>query len=840
MSEMAVWISKHSNNNVETSDVAGNKISRMRIRRFYSNLFDQPVIEPKQQIDAMSLLAEIEVSVKRKRRTQKSPVINEDGVSPKKKRQQNASLDFIDSEESMEDNGNCSGSDDLPCASSSSTSSSSSRFTDTCNSHGKENLPKRCHQCARKDRLIVVPCCKCKEKVYCIRCIKKWYPQMSEEEITEACPFCRGKCNCNTCLHLTGISKTPQSDITKDEKIRHALFLIQSLLPSLKQICDEQSMEMEIEASTRGISINSCEVEVEEACCFDNERVFCNNCATSIFDLHRSCPECSYELCITCCREIREGNLRGGAEEVVFCYPNRGYDYIHGGDPLEATSESDNLMGQASHEWKVTGEAVVPCPPKERGGCGYSRLELKRIYPKGWITDLKVKAEELVRRCPRVPSQQDCKNIGSEMLRRAACRADSDDNYLYCPGFREIMKEGELMHFQRHWANGEPVIVCDVLEQTPGLSWEPLVMLRALCDCMDFKTGSKFSEVKAIDCLACCEVKISTPLFFKGYTEGRAYKNLWPEMLKLKDWPPSANFEDLLPRHCDEFITALPFQEYTNPKSGILNLAVKLPEGALKPDLGPKTYVAYGLAEELGRGDSVTKLHCDVSDAVNILTHTTEVLMTEDQCSKVEMLKQKHKAQDEREGLCSAQKDEPVDETWPEQFDGIEGTTFPGFSSEGCEESGSALWDIFRRKDVPKLQAYLIKHRKEFRHIYCSPVEKVVHPIHDQVFYLTLQHKRRLKEEFGIEPWTFLQKRGEAVFIPAGCPHQVRNLKSCTKVALDFVSPENIHECFRLTEEFRRLPKSHRVREDKLEIKKLTLHAVNQTVKDLEDLMAVE
>jgi len=27
----------------------------------------------------------------------------------------------------------------------------------------------------------------------------------------------------------------------------------------------------------------------------------------------------------------------------------------------------------------------------------------------------------------------------------------------------------------------------------------------------------------------------------------------------------------------------------------------------------------------------------------------------------------------------------------------------------------------------------------------------------------------------GIEPWTFEQKLGEAVFIPAGCPHQVRN-----------------------------------------------------------------
>ncbi|MCI12593.1 lysine-specific demethylase 3B, partial [Trifolium medium] len=39
-----------------------------------------------------------------------------------------------------------------------------------------------------------------------------------------------------------------------------------------------------------------------------------------------------------------------------------------------------------------------------------------------------------------------------------------------------------------------------------------------------------------------------------------------------------------------------------------------------------------------------------------------------------------------------------------------------------------------------------------------------------------MEHKKKLKRECGIEPWTFTQKLGDAVFIPAGCPHQVRNL----------------------------------------------------------------
>ncbi|GAU21487.1 hypothetical protein TSUD_242100 [Trifolium subterraneum] len=92
----------------------------------------------------------------------------------------------------------------------------------------------------------------------------------------------------------------------------------------------------------------------------------------------------------------------------------------------------------------------------------------------------------------------------------------------------------------------------------------------------------------------------------------------------------------------------------------------------------------------------------------------------------------------------------------------------------------------------------------------------------------------RAQNNKGVEPWTFEQKLGEAVFIPAGCPHQVRNLKSCTKVAVDFVSPENVHICMLLTDEFRRLPKNHKAREDKLEIKKMIVFSVDQAVKELE------
>ncbi|KEH36922.1 transcription factor jumonji (jmjC) domain protein [Medicago truncatula] len=275
-----------------------------------------------------------------------------------------------------------------------------------------------------------------------------------------------------------------------------------------------------------------------------------------------------------------------------------------------------------------------------------------------------------------------------------------------------------------------------------------------------------------------CQVTIDTRRFFEGYKEGRRYINFWPEMLKLKYWPPYDEFENVLPRHCDEFIRCLPFQEYCDPRSGILNLAAKLPPNVIKLDLGPKCYIAYGTKDDLGRGDSVTKLHCDMADAVNILTHITEVKLTDEQIYAIKKIKE-HIRHFQKEYCNSFSK--------------------PVIDNEDTLETTGALWDIFRREDTAKLEAYLRKYSKEFRHTCCSPVKEVVHPIHDQCFYLTFEHKKKLDEEFGVVPWTFEQKLGEALFIPAGCPHQVRNLKSCTKVAVDFVSPENVDICMLLT-----------------------------------------
>lgn len=296
---------------------------------------------------------------------------------------------------------------------------------------------------------------------------------------------------------------------------------------------------------------------------------------------------------------------------------------MHGLDVAEPSSSStseDEEANPSDAKWSLGDNGSITCAPEKLGGCGDCMLELRRILPLTWMSDLEHKAETFLASyniSPRILSCR-CSPLETEKTRKAASRTKSSDNYLFCPESLDVLKEVELLHFQEHWAKGEPVIVRNALDNAPGLSWEPMVMWRALCEKMNSPASSKMSQVKAIDCLANCEVEINTRHFFEGYSKGRTYENFWPAMLKLKDWPPSDKFEDLLPRHCDEFISALPFQEYSDPRTGILNIAAKLPEGLIKPDMGPKTYIAYGIPVELGRGDSVTKLHCDMSDAVKI------------------------------------------------------------------------------------------------------------------------------------------------------------------------------------------------------------------------------
>ncbi|XP_010235136.2 lysine-specific demethylase JMJ25 [Brachypodium distachyon] len=632
------------------------------------------------------------------------------------------------------------------------------------------------------------------------------------------------------------------SEKKRSERIEDACYLLHYLLPCLETINKEQLAEKEVEAKMLDVPVSS--LSIKQAV-DTKERIYCSNCNTSIYDLHRRCAgrNCpyNYELCIRCCKELRENNLQGCCEVAEFHYPDNGDGYLHGGKPKPCSSkgkDQDHSSRTTANKTKVAewlaktqryvaaNSSKIPCPPRELGGCNLRDLELVRFFPENELSELEANARTLYDAFTMVNPVDvatvdgacvNCSCSGSSGSRKkAASKKSSADNSVFYPVF-DGSKPDDLKHFQTHWVRGEPVVVQSVLQKMSGLSWEPRTMLSESRD-------SSKDVIKAIDCLSCCQVEKGNDEFFKGYYEGENYENNWPCMLKLKDWPSSDSFEQVLPKHGAVYTDSLPFQPYTNKKSGSLNISTFLPDDILKVDLGPKSYIAYGVTQELGRGDSVTKLHSDLSDAVNVLMHTTKVAPSTEQETDIMKLKEKHKAQDKRElGGVEIEMDGDA----------------KGKLSPDYEDQQGALWHIFKREDVPKLEKYLREHSKEFRHVHCSRVNKVYNPVHDETFYLTKNHMKKLKDEYGVQPWTIVQKLGEAVFIPAGCPHQVRNLQSCTKIALDFVSPENIGQCMMLCEDYRLLPKAHRAKEDKLEVKKMIVHAVQHAVNTLKEQLHI-
>ncbi|KAH6896422.1 Jmjd1a protein [Coprinopsis sp. MPI-PUGE-AT-0042] len=124
---------------------------------------------------------------------------------------------------------------------------------------------------------------------------------------------------------------------------------------------------------------------------------------------------------------------------------------------------------------------------------------------------------------------------------------------------------------------------------------------------------------------------------------------------------------------------------------------------------------------------------------------------------------------------------------------------------------GCALWDIFRACDSDKIRTFLRKtHNLAVTHS---------DPIHGQQFYLDDDMRLRLHHQFGVKSYRIYQRPGEAIFIPAGCAHQVLNMSDSIKIAIDYVSPENIDRCAQLTREFREQNKAKVWKEDILQLK---------------------
>ena len=489
-------------------------------------------------------------------------------------------------------------------------------------------------------------------------------------------------------------------------------------------------------------------------------RLVCDRCANSIADCFRHCDGCENDFCLECCADVRSTN----GTACPHCVEKAKTDAA----AAKAKADSMTLKVRSfsvTTKRSLDAARAMPDPLADLAA-------LVDEYGEG-----KVRPEEDAKPCARCATAANASSRSKRSSTAAASGAGGDAAIrtlstpgdscpVWAPRYADVdprrcgadAAATALSHFQKHWRRGDPVVVRGVEGERVGC-WTPAAVTAAITD----------RSVDVIDCASGERKSVGVEAFFQGFNAPG------DEMLKVKDWPSEDDFKQKLPRHYADFVRMLPFQPYTNPVDGPLNLSCRLPKEWVPPDLGPKSYVAYGREAQRGMGDSVTRLHQDMSDAVNVLLHV------------------------EPRGPAG---DVPVE---------------------------GARWDIFRRQDFATLQTWLVGKVGEGSTFLGNLAPEGTtqddgkkptgHPIHDVRVFLTDADLAALAKDTGIKPWTFDQREGDAVFVPAGCAHQVRNLRSCLKVALDFVSPESAGECLVLARGLRKYDI-----EDKLQGRAMMLH----------------
>ncbi|KAF5952209.1 hypothetical protein HYC85_010153 [Camellia sinensis] len=380
-----------------------------------------------------------------------------------------------------------------------------------------------------------------------------------------------------------------------------------------------------------------------------------------IIDYHRHCANCSYDLCLSCCQDLREASIHGVKGELENQLDGRTEYKITVTEQVKQ-SKLRLKLSDKFFNWKANSNGSIPCPSKEYGSCGCLSLTLKRIFKMNWVAKLVKNYEEMVIGC-KVYVTGSSQEIGfNSRLFEYAKRENCNDNFLYCSTSEDIklmglqilesvgsgvnllwlvdVKLGSHGYMETTEEKMKDIKILESVGSGVNLLWLVDVKLgsHGYMETTEEKMKDDSRNVKATDFLDWFEVNIELGQFIKGYSKGRIHENGWPQMLKLKDWPSPIAPEDFLLYQRPNFISKLPLLEYIHSKWGILNVAAKLPHYSLQNDVGPKIFISYGMNEELGRGDSVNNLHFSMRDMVYLLVHTCEVKLKNWQQTKIEKI----------------------------------------------------------------------------------------------------------------------------------------------------------------------------------------------------------
>ncbi|KAI1783901.1 hypothetical protein LXA43DRAFT_976943 [Ganoderma leucocontextum] len=288
----------------------------------------------------------------------------------------------------------------------------------------------------------------------------------------------------------------------------------------------------------------------------------------------------------------------------------------------------------------------------------------------------------------------------------------------------EQSPSGQSAGFRFLWSHNIPVVVERAGSKLRG-RWTPAALVESY--------GADEVSMIRYGLFPAQAEAITVNAFFSEFRKASSARD---DVVKIKDWPPSADFSEKFREYFRDFMDAVPMPSYTRD-DGYMNLTAYYPRRN-PAHLGPKMYVATRDLYSQGS----TPLHLDATSAVNLLVHV------------------------------------------------------------------GAMWDIFPAAHAQTIREYL--RRRE---------HTSADPIHAQDTYLTEAMLAELALQ-GVRPFRIYQALGEAVFIPAGCPHQVSNRRACIKIACDFLCVEGVAASRSISAEFRAIH-----REDVLQLDAMLWHS---------------
>jgi lysine-specific demethylase 3 len=517
----------------------------------------------------------------------------------------------------------------------------------------------------------------------------------------------------------------------------------------------------------------------------------CDACDATLFNHHWACGKCGFVVCLDCYKRRKNEEVTRNVVERekdrdeyswLLCTNKTQHELdklilvqIIPGSILEDTSdEVDKYFEKLVSVNGVKKENGGDESSASRNG-GDSKLKMSDIIDQTVENSMDCDEKKIAGDKKSESDQKRLKNFvrsGSEKFdfsKHQVKMYSSKETKLLYPGVAhswldggKVLKlekaDGEndadvLSLFREMWRRCQPVVVSNVVSRMDTDLWTPDAFSR------------KEVVITAADVLTSQDATgLSLAEFFAGYNDiskrisdsvadsdeselDEALQRYEPRVLTLRNWPPSGEeFNEFLPAQTLDLFKNLPLPRYT-ARNSLLNMTVVLPDVFVRPDLGPRACISYGLGvKECAPDVGTVLLHVERSDSFALLVHTGDTLSM----TKPVVVAKSLDAMD-----CSVSGDDALRDRI------LKRKEFPG-----------CVWHIFHPSDADKVRDYMNRCTNEDRR---KKLDVSFDPLHEGNAYLDAAKRKVLKEEYGVEPFTVHQFHGEAVFIPAGAPRQVTN-----------------------------------------------------------------